>query len=175
MKRKSVHPSFHQTLELLRAHGFEANPYPAVEGGELVSKNGVGAVLVSAPASKDPSDVAVALAVHPGILLRSEVARLLDRGYQKFIKTSQVELPASASQLQGIHEFSEELKQLTGAISLYNESLGTTSDVYRYDRLVGRESVGRESTGGESAGQESTGRDNVQPASGEPAQLADGH
>jgi len=61
------------------------------------------------------------------------VARLLDRGYQKFIKTSQYELPASASQLQAIHAFSEELKQLTGAISLYNESLGTTSDVYRYD------------------------------------------
>ena len=67
------------------------------------------------------------------------MARLLDRGYQKFIETSQYELPASASQLQAIHAFSEELKQLIGAISLYNESLGTTSDVYRYDRLVGRE------------------------------------
>ncbi len=64
---------------------------------------------------------------------------MLDRGYQKFIKTSQYELPASASQLQAIHAFSEELKQLIGTISLYNESLGTTSDVYRYDRLVGRE------------------------------------
>ena len=41
--------------------------------------------------------------------------------------------------MQAIHAFSEELKQLIGAISLYNESLGTTSDVYRYDRLVGRE------------------------------------
>jgi len=70
--------------------------------------------------------------------VRGEVSRLVDRGYQKFIKTSQGELPASASQLQAIHGFSEELKQLTGAISLYNESLGTTSDVYRYDRLMGR-------------------------------------
>jgi hypothetical protein len=41
--------------------------------------------------------------------------------------------------LQSIHAFSEELKQLTGATSLYNESLGTTSDVYLYDRLKGRE------------------------------------
>ena len=136
MKRKFGHPSFDQTLELLRANGFDAVPYAGLAGGTLVSKDCVGAVLVPAPAS---ADAAVALAVHPGVLVRGEVARLLDRGYQKFIKTSQYELPASASQLQAIHMFSEELKQLTGAISLYNESLGTTSDVYRYDRLVGRE------------------------------------
>jgi len=80
---------------------------------------------------------------------------LLDRGYQKFIKTSQYEFPASASQLQAIHAFSEELKQLTGAISLYNESLGTTSDVYRYDRLMGREEA--------------------QPEPAQSSKLADGH
>jgi len=152
MKRKSGHPSFNQTLELLRAHEFEVVPYPGVAGGALVSKHGVGAVLVPAP---ENPDAAVALAVHPGVLVRGEVARLLDRGYQKFIKTSQYELPASARQLQAIHAFSEELKQLTGAISLYNESLGTTSDVYRYDRLMGRE--------------------DAQPAPEPPWGLADGH
>jgi len=93
MKRKSDHPSFDQTLELLRAHGFEAVPYAGVAGGALVSKHGVGAVLVPAPGSKNPEALAVALAVHPGVLVRGEVARLLDRGYQKFIKTSQYELP----------------------------------------------------------------------------------
>jgi hypothetical protein len=139
MKRKSGHPSFDQTLELLHSHGFDVIPYAAVAGAALVSKHGVGAVLMPAPESKNAEGPALALAVHPGVLVKGEVARLLDRGYQKFIKTSQYELPASASQLQAIHAFSEELKQLTGAISLYNESLGTTSDVYRYDRLVGRE------------------------------------
>jgi hypothetical protein len=136
MKQKSGRPSFDQTLELLRGHGFEVAPYAGVAGGTLVSKHGAGAVLVPAPAN---SDAAVALAVHPGVIVKGEVALLLDRGYQKFIKTSQYELPASASQLQAIHAFSEELKQLTGATSLYNEALGTTSDVYRYDRLKGRE------------------------------------
>ena len=87
--------------------------------------------------------------------MRGEVARLLDRGYQKFIKTSQFELPATASQLHAIHAFSEELTQLTGGISLYNESLGTTSDLYEYDRLRGRE--------GEA------------PAPKRPWELADGH
>jgi hypothetical protein len=153
MKRKSGHPSFSETLELLRAHGFDAVPYAGVKGGTLVSKDCVGAVLVAAPAKPD---AAVALAVHPGVLVKGEVSRLLDRGYQKFIKTSQYELPASASQLQAIHTFSEELKQLTGAISLYNESLGTTSDVYQYDRLMGRE-------------------DDAQPEPGQPWELSDGH
>jgi hypothetical protein len=70
------------------------------------------------------------------------VGRLLDRGYQKFIKTSQFEQPASASQLHAIHTFQEELTQLTGGTSLYNVSLGTTSDIYQYDRLQGREDEG---------------------------------
>jgi len=80
-----------------------------------------------------------AMAVAPGMLEGNKVARLLDRGHQKFIKTSQFELPATASHLHAIHQFSEELKLLTGAIDLYNESLGTTSDLYIYDRLKGRD------------------------------------
>jgi hypothetical protein len=139
MKRKSSHPNFDQTLELLRAHAFEVAPYAGVAGGMLVTKHGAGAVLVPAPKTKDADGVTAALAIHPGVMVRGEVGRLLDRGYQKFIRSSQYEIPATAQQLQAIHSFSEELKQLTGATSLYNESLGTTSDVYRYDRLVGRE------------------------------------
>ena len=139
MKRESEQPSLDRTLELVRAHGFDVAPYAGVARGALVTKYGVGAVLVAAPESTNTEDAIAAFAVHPGLLVRGEVSRLLDRGYQKFIKTSQYELPASAIQLQAIHAFSEELKQLTGAISLYNESLGTTSDVYRYDRLMGRE------------------------------------
>lgn len=95
------------------------------------------------------------MAVSPGALVRGEIARLLDRGYQKFIKTSQYELPATAEQLQGIHLFSLELKQLTGLVSLYNESLGTTSDLYEYDRVKGREAA--------------------QPAPARPWELGSGH
>lgn len=138
MKKRSIHPNFNQTLELLRAHSFEVAPQPGVAGGMLVSKHGVGAVLVPPRRAEDAEDAPAAFAVGPGILVKGEVGRLLDRGYQKFIKTSQYELPATASQLQAIHTFSEELTQLIGAISLYNESLGTTSDIYRYDRLMGR-------------------------------------
>ena len=136
MARKRVVQSFDQILESLRTHGFDVSAFKGAEGGMLVSKSGVAAVLLPARVGGNSP---AAFAEHPGILVRGEVARLLDRGYQKFIKTSQYELPATASQLQAIHAFSEELTQLTGGISLYNESLGTTSDLYEYDRLRGRE------------------------------------
>ncbi|MGA7340550.1 MAG: hypothetical protein WBE72_24840 [Terracidiphilus sp.] len=135
MRRKSPHPGFDQTLELLRAHAFDVTPFAGVAGGFLVSKHGAGAVLVAAEGAP------AAFAVGPGMVVKGEVGRLLDRGFQKFIKTSQYEIPASAAQLQAIHAFSEELKQVSGAISLYNESLGTTSDLYEYDRLQGREAA----------------------------------
>jgi hypothetical protein len=93
----------------------------------------VGAVLVAGEGGQ------AAFVVAPGALVGEEVARLLDRGYQKFIKTSKFEAPATATQLHAIHQFTEELKQVTGAMSLYNQSLGTTSDLYEYDRLKGRE------------------------------------
>ncbi|MGA3032120.1 MAG: hypothetical protein ABSD70_02490 [Terracidiphilus sp.] len=139
MKRKLTPPTFDQTLESLRRHGFEVAPYAGAAVGVLATKHGVGAVLTAAAGGKDAGDAAATLAIHPGVMVKGEVARLEDRGYQKFIKSSQYELPATAQQLQAIHTFSEELKQLTGATSLYNESLGTTSDIYLYDRLTGRE------------------------------------
>ena len=110
VSRKSRNPNFEQTLEKLRAHSFDVAPWAGVAGGVLVSKHGAGAVLVAAADKASPA----AFALRPGALVGGQVARLLDRGYQKFLKTGQFELPATASQLQAIHLFSEELKQLTG-------------------------------------------------------------
>ena len=152
MPRKSLRQSFDQVMESVRSHGFEVSAFAGVRGGQLVSKFGAAAVLVPAA---DADGSAASFAERPGILVRGEVARLLDRGYQKFIKTSQFELPATASQLHAIHEFSEELTQLIGGISLYNLSLGTTSDLYEYDRL--------------------RGRDDNEPPGKRPWELADGH
>jgi hypothetical protein len=133
MRRKTRSPRFDQTLDQLRTHSFAVAPYGPVPGGVLVTKHGAGAVLVAVEGAP------AAFAIGPGIMVKGEVGRLLDRGYQKFIRTHAYELPASAAHLESIHAFSEELKQVSGAISLYNESLGTTSDLYEYDRLQGRE------------------------------------
>lgn len=139
MARKSHRPTFEQMLDALRTHGFEVAPSKAAEGAQQVSKNGVAAVLVPGVTNELYESGGARMAVTPGVLVRGEIARLLDRGYQKFIKTTQYELPATAEQLKAIFTFTEELNQATGALGLYNESLGTTSDVYEYDRLRGRE------------------------------------
>jgi hypothetical protein len=137
VSRKARNPNFEQILDTLRAHFFDVARSNGFAGPVLVSKHGAGAVLVEGQTPDAPPVFAVA----PGALAGGQVARLVDRGYQKFIKTSQFEFPATASQLQAIHLFTEELKQLSGTIDLYNEALGTTSDLYEYDRLKGREAV----------------------------------
>jgi hypothetical protein len=54
------------------------------------------------------------------------------------LKTSKLEIPATADHLHAIHSFNEQLKEAAGAMILYNEALGTTSDRYDYDRVKGR-------------------------------------
>lgn len=81
----------------------------------------------------------VAFVARPGYILGGEIAHLLDRGFQKSLKTSRLEIAATVVHLKAIHRFSEELKEIAGAPSLYNESIGTTSDDYFYDRLKGRD------------------------------------
>ncbi len=70
MKKKSTHPDFEQTLELLREHSFDVTPYAGIGGGVLVSKHGVGVVLVPPRRSDDAEDASAAYAVHPGILVK---------------------------------------------------------------------------------------------------------
>jgi hypothetical protein len=144
MAGKRKNQNFSQSLETLRAHGFETAPFAGVPGGVMVSKQGVAAVIIpvkDGPVQDGSGMDGAAYWEHPGAVIQGEIARLLDRGYQKFMKTSKFEIPATAVQLENIHRFSEELNLLTGGISLYNQALGTTSDVYQYDRLKGREAA----------------------------------
>src|SRR6202522_2975710 len=137
MAKKQSPRSFNDVLSMLGSQRFDVAP--AQEGAKRtpnavqVRKYGCAAEIAAAP------DGSVELLARPGWLLNGEISRLLDRGYQKFIKTSKLEIPASADHLRAIHEFSEELNEAIGATSLYNEALGTTSNVYHYDRVKGRE------------------------------------
>ena len=141
MAKKEIPRSFNDVLSILGSQRFDVAP--ALEGAKpgakrtpnafQVRKYGCAAEIAASP------DGSVQVISRPGWVLGGEIARLLDRGYQKFLKTSKLEIPATADHLRAIHEFSEELKEAIGSASLYNESLGTTSDVYEYDRVKGRE------------------------------------
>jgi hypothetical protein len=127
-------PNYDQILSDLRSHGFDVRDAPGVANEVLVTKNGVGAHL-----KKSANGKSATLTANPGFILGGEISRLLDRGNQKFLKTSKLEVPATADRLRAVHLFAEELRERAGSESLYNESLGSVSDVYLYDRVKGRE------------------------------------
>jgi hypothetical protein len=130
---KRPQPTFDQALSALSAAGFEVGTMAGVPG-RVVRKYGCAAGL-----DRDAEADRVHVTLRPGYVVAGEVARLLDKGYQKFFKTSKLEIAATADALKAIHQFSEELKEAAGLTSLYNESLGTVSDTYVYDRVKGRD------------------------------------
>jgi hypothetical protein len=125
--------TFEETLNQLRSSQFDVQEVPGVANRVRVSKYECAAIL-----GRDPKG-GVTLVERPGILLGGEIARLLDRGHQKFFKTNSLEIAATADRLKAEHRFIEELDEATGAISLYNQSLGSVSDEYMYDRVKGRD------------------------------------
>jgi len=125
--------TYDQALAWLREHQFDVLDAPGVSNRVFLKKYNVSAAIERA------EDGGIRLFAKPGYLIRSEIARLVDKGYQKFLKTTKTEVPATADHLKAIHNFSEELKEATGSISLYNEGLGTVSDRYMYDRVDNRD------------------------------------
>ena len=64
----------------------------------------------------------------------------MDGGFQKFFLTPHgTRKPALAHELKAVQEFQEDLREAMGLVSLYNESLGTVSNQYIYDRVEGRD------------------------------------
>jgi hypothetical protein len=143
MRTKLHFLSFAEIQATLRTLEFDVQQGPGVANQVLVRKYGAGAVLVHAPepdgANKKFPQMTVRWRERPGYMVGGEVATLLDKGFQKFWKNTKVEVPATAASLQAVHRFAEELREVVGEPSLYNESLGTTSDSYLYDRVKGRD------------------------------------
>ena len=134
MAIKVKHLTFDQILSDLRDHKFDVRELPGGSGQVQVEKNGVGAILKRSADGKTAS-----LTANAGFLLGGEISRLLDKGNQKFLKTSKLEIPATADHLRAVHHFSEELRNRASTEDLYNEALGTVSDIYFYDRVKGRD------------------------------------
>ncbi len=102
--------------------------FPAGDGRILARKHGCAAGL-------EERDGVLAFFARPGRVVGGELARLIDRGYQKFLKTSSAEVPALLDDLRHLNQFQRELRFAVHAPQLFNESLGTVSDRYIYDRV----------------------------------------
>jgi len=124
--------SFDDRMSAARAAGFRTE---SVTGGKtLIERAGV--ACVAAP-GKDDIPIIVARA---GVVMGKEIGSLTDVGFQKFFTTpSGRRKPALAEELKAIQNFQEDLREALGLESLYNESLGTVSNLYIYDRVEGRD------------------------------------
>jgi hypothetical protein len=127
------HKTYDEALNWLRENGFDLTEAPGTPGRVFVRKYNVSAAI-----QKDGED-GVKIFAYPGYLIGSEISKLVNRGYQQFLKTSKTEVPATADHLKALQQFTEELKEALGLPSLYNESLGTVSEAYHYDRIVDRD------------------------------------
>lgn len=125
--------TYEEALAWLRDNGFDVTDAPGTTARVFLRKYNVSAAI-----QKNPDD-SVKIFAYPGYLIGSEISKLVNRGYQQFLKTSKQEVPATADQLKALQTFSEELKQALGLPSLYNESLGTVSEAYQYDRVENRD------------------------------------
>ena len=133
MSRQIQERTFDEAVQWLRDHGFDILEAPGTKKRVFVKKYGVSAAI-----EQDDKE-GVKVFARPGYLINGEISKLVDRGYQKFLMTTKSEVPASADHLKAVHDFTEELKEATGMSSLYNESLGTVSDSYHYDRVKDRD------------------------------------
>lgn len=122
--------SFDEHIQLLKQAGFAAQPS---DGSTKVIKRNCAAIL------KDTGG-AHPLIGKAGIVIGDEIGLLVDGGFQKFFQTpGGRKEPAQATHLKALHAFEEDLKESLGLISLYNESLGTISELHLYDRVQNRD------------------------------------
>lgn len=133
MAKKVKTKTYEEAVPWFRDHGFDVLEAPGNSNRVFARKYNVSAALERTP------DGGVKIFAYPGYVIGGEISKLVDHGYQKVLKTTKGEFPATADHLKALHDFSEELKEGTGGISLYNESLGTVSESYRYDRVKGRD------------------------------------
>ena len=123
--------TFENRVEELRKAGFTVKP---IGGQMMVTRDCYALVLEDVPGGP-PRVVERAGVVMPG-----GIGKLIDGGYQKFyLAPDGARKPALAADLKGIHNFQEDLREALGLESLYNESLGTVSTQYLYDRVKDRD------------------------------------
>jgi hypothetical protein len=133
MSLKVEQRTYEDAVNWLRDHGFDLIEAPGTQTRVFMRKYNCSAAI------QKTEDGGVKIFAYPGYMIGSEISKLVNRGYQQFLKTSKTEVPATADHLKALQQFSEELKEALNLPSLYNESLGTVSESYQYDRIQDRD------------------------------------
>src|ERR1700739_670529 len=133
MTTKVEQRSFEDAVTWLRDHGFDLIEAPGTQNRVFVKKYNVSAAI------QKNGDDHVKIFAYPGYLIGGEISKLVNKGYQQFLKTAKTEVAATADHLKALHQFTEEFKEGLGLPTLYNESLGSVSESYQYDRVADRD------------------------------------
>lgn len=135
-RERPKHLTFEDQMGAARAAGFRTE---SIGGKTRIERNGVAAVVE--PFESVPGATgAVRFVERAGVMMGKEIGTLTDEGFQKFFTTpSGKRKPALAGELTEIQNFQEDLREAMSLTSLYNESLGTVSNLYVYDRVEGRD------------------------------------
>lgn len=133
MSTKVEQRTYEDAVNWLREHEFALIEAPGTQSRVFARKYNVSAAI------QKTEDGGAKIFAYPGYLVGSEISKLVNKGYQQFLKTTKTEVPASADHLKALHQYSEELKEALALPSLYNESLGTVSESYDYDRIKDRD------------------------------------
>jgi hypothetical protein len=127
---KKVISSFDERVAALRDLGFATESVGM--GRVRITRNGFAAILAESDGKTS--------AEKAGLVIGRDIGHLVNGGYQMFFRTEAGAVrPARAEQLKGLHDFQEDLREGLGQDSLYNLSLGTTSELHLYDRLEDRD------------------------------------
>jgi hypothetical protein len=130
-RERPKNPTFEERLNQLKSQGFTVTQRTG--GSVRVSR-------ASCAVDLENRQDAVHIADRAGIAMGDEIGLLVDGGFQKFFRTKSGKTkPALASELKALHDFEEDLKEGLGQESYYNESLGTVSTFYLYDRVKDRD------------------------------------
>jgi hypothetical protein len=124
---------YDEAIALLRNDGFDVQNASGASNRVSVTKYNCSAAI------ERNARGGATISAFPGPVIAGETGKLVHKGYQQFFKTSKLEVPATADQLKKLAAFTDELKRGIGSLTLWNESLGTVSEDYLYDRVKGRD------------------------------------
>jgi len=109
MSVKIEERTYEDAVNWLRDHGFDLIEAPGTQTRVFMRKYNCSAAI------QKTEDGGVKIFAYPGYMIGGEISKLVNRGNQKLLKEA-LNLP-----------------------SLYNESLGTVSESYQYDRIEDRD------------------------------------
>ena len=85
-KKDKTTRSWDDAVNWLRGHGFDLLESPGVQNRLFLKKNNCSAAI-------EKHEEGVKMFAYPGCLVNGEIAKLVNKGYQQFFKTTKSEVP----------------------------------------------------------------------------------